>query len=87
MANYRLFFIGRDDHIVKAEVVDCPTDGDAIAAARAACREHPAVEVWEQARWVERVAADAAADNGCRESKASTGTSSRCPRLSFGQEA
>jgi hypothetical protein len=62
MANYRLFFIGRDDHIVKAELVDCPTDGDAIAAARAACREHPAVEVWELARWVERIDADAAAD-------------------------
>jgi hypothetical protein len=64
MANYRLFLIGRDDHIVKAEVVDCPTDGDAIAAARVACKEHPAVEVWEQARKVQRVGTDTAATDG-----------------------
>jgi hypothetical protein len=57
MASYRLFFFGRDNHIVKAEVVDCPTDDDAIAAARAVCGEHPAVEVWELARRVERVSA------------------------------
>lgn len=55
MANYRLYFIGADDHIVKAAVIDCPTDDDAIAAARAVCGEHPAVEVWELARRVERV--------------------------------
>jgi hypothetical protein len=55
MANYRLYFIGADDHIVKAEVIDCPTDDDAIAAARVVCAEHPAVEVWERARRVQRV--------------------------------
>jgi hypothetical protein len=60
MANYRLFFIGRDDHIVKAEVLDCPTDSEAVAAARAACGEHPAVEVWELERKVGRVDADTA---------------------------
>jgi hypothetical protein len=58
VATYRLFFIGRDDHIVKAEVVDCPTDGDAVAIARVACAEYPAVEVWEWTRRVERVDAD-----------------------------
>ena len=36
--------------------VNCPTDDEAIAIAGAACREHPAVEVWGQARRVERVA-------------------------------
>jgi hypothetical protein len=55
MASYRLYFIGRDDHIVKAEVVDCPSDDDAIAAARAACEGHPTVEVWERARRVKRI--------------------------------
>jgi hypothetical protein len=58
MAKYRLFFIGHDDHIMKAEVVDCATDGGAVALARAACAEHPAVEVWEGARRVDRVDAD-----------------------------
>ena len=58
MASYRLFFIGHDDHIMKAEVVDCPTDGDAVALARAACAVHPAVEIWQGARRVERVDAD-----------------------------
>jgi hypothetical protein len=64
MASYRLFFIGCDNHIVKAEVVDCPTDDEAIAAARAACGEHPAVEVWERARRVERVNASITAGDG-----------------------
>ncbi len=61
MANYRLFFFGRDDHIVRAKIVDCPNDADAISVARAACAKHPAVEVWELARKVERVEADTAA--------------------------
>ncbi len=61
MASYRLFFIGRDDHIMKAEVVDCLTDGDALQAARANCRGHPAVEVWEGDRKVGRVDADTVA--------------------------
>jgi hypothetical protein len=43
---------------MKAEVVDCATDGGAVALARAACAEHPAVEVWEGARKVDRVDAD-----------------------------
>jgi hypothetical protein len=57
MASYRLFFLGRDDRIVKAEVVECSADDEAVAAARAVCGEHPAVEVWELARRVERVSA------------------------------
>jgi hypothetical protein len=64
MASYRLFFVGRDNHFVKAEIVDCPTDEDAIAAARAASGEHPAIEVWELGRRVERVDAGIAAGDG-----------------------
>ena len=80
MATYRLFFIGEDDHIVKAEVVYCPTDDDAIAAARAACREHPAVEVWELARKVERVDADIVANyRGVVEQGTRTDTEFRNP--------
>jgi hypothetical protein len=58
MANYRLYFIGADDHIVKAEVIDCPTDDDAVAVARASSAEHSAVEIWELARKVKRLCAD-----------------------------
>ena len=64
MADYRLYFIGRDDHIVKAEVVDCPTDSDSVTAARAACGEHPVVEVWDWARRVGRINADTATGEG-----------------------
>ena len=60
MAQYRFFFLGNDDHIVRADVVDCSTDDDAVAAARVASGDHRAVEVWELARCVEGV--DAAVD-------------------------
>jgi hypothetical protein len=62
MAHYRLFFIGPDDHIVRAQVVDCATDSDAIAAARVLCKDHSSVEVWEHARKVERVHGDVRTD-------------------------
>lgn len=55
MANYRLSFSGDDDHIVRAEIADCPTDSDAVAVARLSCGDHQAVEVWEPARHVEGV--------------------------------
>ena len=58
MAHYRIFFIGSDDHIAKADILECPTDDDALARARLSCTAYPAVEVWELARRVGRV------DNG-----------------------
>jgi len=58
MAHYRLFFMGPDDHIVRAQVVECATDGEAVAVARASCSGHSAIEVWERARKVERVPGD-----------------------------
>ena len=64
MAHYRFFFLGNDDHIVRADVVDCSTDDDAVAAARVASGDHRAVEVWELARRVERVDAVIAAGDG-----------------------
>ena len=64
MADHRFFFLGSDDHIVRADVVDCSTDDDAVAAARVACHDHRAVEVWELARRVERVDAVIAAGDG-----------------------
>lgn len=55
MASYRLFYVGRNEHIVKADVVDCPTDQDAIEAAGSSRGDYQAVEVWELARRVARV--------------------------------
>jgi hypothetical protein len=63
MASYTLFFIGRNNHIFKAEVVDRLTDDEADAA-RAVSGEHPAVEVCERARRVERIDAAIAAGEG-----------------------
>ena len=63
MANYRLSFSGGDDHIVQAEIADCPTDSDAEAVARICCGDHRAVDVWEPARHVEGVNAVIDADH------------------------
>jgi hypothetical protein len=54
MATYRVFVFGSDDHIVRAEVIDCPTDDDAMNLAPGLGGDHKAVEVWEFARCVGR---------------------------------
>jgi hypothetical protein len=64
MANYRLFFIGADNHISKADVLDCPTDDDAVAIARLVFGEYQAVEVWQLDRLVTRVDADLVSSDG-----------------------
>lgn len=33
MATYRVFMLGRDDHIIGSRVIDCPSDGEAMARA------------------------------------------------------
>ena len=63
MAHYRMFFIGSDNHIVGAEVLECPSDDDALARARLSCGAHPAVEVWELARRVGLVEARWVSEN------------------------
>ncbi len=63
MPNYRLFFIGQDEHIIRAEVADCPSDGDAVAVARVSCQDYRAVEVWDLTRQVKRVDAVEHASN------------------------
>ena len=55
MATYRVFVLGSDDHIIRAEVIDCPTDDDAMTLAPSLGGDHKAVEVWELARCVGRV--------------------------------
>ena len=59
MAIYRLFFVGHNKHFVGADVMDCPTDDDAIALASLSCRDHRTVEVWELARGVGVIDANA----------------------------
>jgi hypothetical protein len=55
MATYRVFVLGNDGHIIGAEVIDCPTDVDAMTLASSLGGDHKAVEVWELARCVGRV--------------------------------
>ena len=55
MPTYRIFMLGNDDHIVGADIMDCPTDGDAMTRAPSFGGSHTAVEVWELARCIERV--------------------------------
>jgi hypothetical protein len=55
MATYRVFVLGNDDHIIGADVIDCPSDDEAMARAPCLAGTHQAVEVWELGRRVGRV--------------------------------
>jgi hypothetical protein len=55
MATYRIFMLGSDDHIIRADIVDCSTDDEAMTLAPGFGGTHKAVEVWELARRVGRV--------------------------------
>ncbi len=55
MATYRVFMVGKDNHFVGVEVIDCPTDREAMSRAAGFGGDHKAVEVWQLARRVERV--------------------------------
>ena len=54
MTIYRCYFVGRDDKIKSAEVIECPTDAAALEEAeqKLASSEHPVIEVWDKARRV-----------------------------------
>jgi hypothetical protein len=55
MATYRVFMLGNDDHIVGVELLDCPTDFEAMVRAPDIGNKHKAVEIWDLARLVGRV--------------------------------
>jgi hypothetical protein len=55
MATYRVFMFENDNHIVGAELLDCPTDFEAMARAPDIGGECKAVEIWDLARLVGRV--------------------------------
>ena len=53
--NLPRFVFGSDDHIVRADVIDCQTDREALSVAPSIGGDHKAVEVWELVRCVGRV--------------------------------
>jgi hypothetical protein len=54
MTVYRCYFVGEDDKIKGAEVIECSTDAAALQEAerRLAASKHPMIEVWDKARRV-----------------------------------
>jgi hypothetical protein len=55
MATYRVFTLGNDNRIVKAAIIDCQTDDEAMSRAPDFCGDHKAVEVWQLGRCVGHV--------------------------------
>ena len=55
MPVYRVFMLGNDDHITGVEIVDCPSDDEAMTRAFGLTGDGKAVEVWELARRIGRV--------------------------------
>ena len=54
MSEYRVYAIGPDGHIFKAEPMICEGDEEAIAQAQALVAEHT-IEVWSGDRFVVRL--------------------------------
>jgi hypothetical protein len=55
VSDYRVYFIGRDGHFLRAIDIQVASDQDAIARALE-LREGQEVEVWERTRFVRRLA-------------------------------
>ena len=56
MPEYRIYFVGQDDHFHGAQIIECASDDEAVASALDHIGEFPAVEVWCGAKAVGRVA-------------------------------
>ena len=56
MPEYRVYFVGADDHFKAAETIYCATDSEALDAALAGIGQFPAIEVWCSARSLGRIA-------------------------------
>ena len=54
MAEYRIYAIGADGHIFKAEEMTCENDAEVIAQVRTLAAKH-AIEIWSGDRFVVRV--------------------------------
>ena len=46
MATYRIYWLGPDDHIKKAENFECTSDAGALELAKQRIGAFPAIEVW-----------------------------------------
>ena len=55
MADYRIFFLGPDEHIIGVDIVQCRSDLEAMAAAGVSERSDAGVEIWQNARMVGRI--------------------------------
>lgn len=53
MAEYRVYAIGADGHIVKSTPLICDDDSQAMEQARKICKDH-ALEIWSGERFVAR---------------------------------
>jgi hypothetical protein len=51
MTDYRLYFIGRDGHFLRAVYLDCPDDGTAIETAKQHI-DHNDSELWQRDRLI-----------------------------------
>jgi hypothetical protein len=56
MPEYRVYFVGADDHFKAAETIYCATDDEAIATALAGIGRFASVEVWCGDRSLGRIA-------------------------------
>ena len=54
MLDYRIYFLGANGRISRAVAFECEDDAAAIKVAREHIHEH-AMELWQQARMVERI--------------------------------
>ena len=54
MTEYRVYTIGPDGHIFKAEPMICENDEEVISRARTMVAEHP-IEIWSRDRFVIRL--------------------------------
>ena len=57
MAEYRVYAIGGDGHIVKSTPPICDDDSQAVQKAREFCEGHP-LEIWSGERFVARLNAE-----------------------------
>ena len=54
MASYRFYFMTANDRIARGQDIDCDSDEEALAHARA-LRHANAVEIWQERRKVGRI--------------------------------
>jgi hypothetical protein len=58
MREYRIYFVGEDEHFKGAETIECATDDEAFAYALHRIGQFPAVEVWCGAKSIGRLGPD-----------------------------